>query len=362
MPSGRISPTSRASGDIDAFDAASQAVKAVRRAANADGRHLVDNARHLVKIASVPVEYRASMPSLIYGTAGSAVTRSGLRGGRFRRASSVSTQPASRRTWHDEPALGRALAMDPTTGAGTCDVAGTPVDPDGSRSGRPRRPQALPRLATGRGPGAIILHYFLANLGTTYVDAILLHSPLETYELTLRAWRVLEQFNREGFAKTLGVSNVNFQTFERLWNESTVKPGIVQNRFYNKTGYDREMRAFCRSHGVAYQGFWTITGNRNVVSGPVVAEIASRIPASRRSACTTGPSCSSVVVLDGTKSTITCAKTWACSSSSWTPRTSPRSTGRCRDVVFLCLCARRVSARLSVRNPPACRLAFRNPC
>ena len=35
----------------DAVDAASQAVLAVRRAANADGRHLVDNARHLVKIA-----------------------------------------------------------------------------------------------------------------------------------------------------------------------------------------------------------------------------------------------------------------------------------------------------------------------
>ena len=58
----------RASGAHDAVDAASQAVLAVRRAANADGRHLVDNARHLVKI-SVPVEYRTSMPSLVYGTA-----------------------------------------------------------------------------------------------------------------------------------------------------------------------------------------------------------------------------------------------------------------------------------------------------
>ena len=57
----------RASGAHDAVDAASQAVVAVRRAANADGRHLVDNARHLVSIASE--EYRASMPPLVYGTA-----------------------------------------------------------------------------------------------------------------------------------------------------------------------------------------------------------------------------------------------------------------------------------------------------
>ena len=116
----------------------------------------------------------------------------------------------------------------------------------------------------------------LANLGTTYVDALLLHSPLETYELTLRAWRVLEEFHAAGSARTLGVSNVAFQTFERLWNESTVKPGIVQNRFYNRT-VTTAIWAFCQHNSVAYQGFWTITGNRNVVSGPVVAEIASRL-------------------------------------------------------------------------------------
>ena len=143
----------------------------------------------------------------------------------------------------------------------------------------------------------------LANLGTTYVDALLLHSPLETYELTLRAWRVLEKFHAAGSVRTLGVSNVAFPTFERLFNESTVKPGIVQNRFYNRTGYDREMRAFCRSHGVAYQGFWTITGNRNVVSGPVVAEIASRLGKPPVSVYYRALVQLGVVVLDGTKST-----------------------------------------------------------
>ena len=143
----------------------------------------------------------------------------------------------------------------------------------------------------------------LANLGTTYVDALLLHSPLETYELTLRAWRVLEEFHAAGSARTLGVSNVNFQTFERLWNESTVKPGIVQNRFYNRSGYDRDLRAFCQHNSVAYQGFWTITGNRNVVSGPVVAEIASRLGKPPVSVYYRALIQLGLVVLDGTKST-----------------------------------------------------------
>ena len=71
-----ITNLARASGANDAVDAASQAVLAVRRAANADGRHLVDNARHLVKI-SVPEESRASMPSLVYGTAWKGDERAG---------------------------------------------------------------------------------------------------------------------------------------------------------------------------------------------------------------------------------------------------------------------------------------------
>ena len=294
----------RKSGDIDAFNAlsaASQAVKAVRSAANADGRHLVDNARHLVKIASVPVEYRASMPSLIYGTAWKRDDTERL----ARRALSagfVGFDTACQPKHYDEPALGRALAMDPdlwnlrSRERLWIQTKFTPVGGHDDRKPyhvwQPVEDQVRSSFTTS-----------LANLGTTYVDAILLHSPLETYELTLRAWRVLEQFNREGFAKTLGVSNVNFQTFERLWNESTVKPGIVQNRFYNKTGYDREMRAFCRSHGVAYQGFWTITGNRNVVSGPVVADIASRLGKPPVSVYYRALMQLGVVVLDGTKST-----------------------------------------------------------
>ena len=287
----------RKSGDIDAYNAlsaASQAVKAVQSAANADGRHLVDNARHLVKIASVPVEYRASMPSLIYGTAWKRDDTERL----ARRALSagfVGFDTACQPKHYDEPALGRALAGVSRERL-WIQTKFTPVGGHDERKPyhvwQPVEDQVRTSFAKSR-----------ENLGTFYVDAFLLHSPLETYELTLRAWRVLEQFHREGFAKTLGVSNVNFPTFERLFNDSAVKPGIVQNRFYNQTGYDRDLRAFCRSHGVAYQGFWTITGNRNVVSGPVVAEIASRLGKPPVSVYYRALMQLGVVVLDGTKST-----------------------------------------------------------
>jgi diketogulonate reductase-like aldo/keto reductase len=283
----------RASGAHDAVDAASQAVKAVRSAANADGRHLVDNARHLVKIGSVPVEYRASMPSLVYGTAWKREDTERL-ARRALAAGFVGFDTACQPKHYDEPALGRAL-MATSRERLWIQTKFTPVGGHDDRKPyhvwQPVEDQVRASFSTS-----------LANLGTTYVDALLLHSPLETYEMTLRAWRVLEEFHAAGSVRTLGVSNVNFPTFERLWNESTVKPGIVQNRFYNKTGYDRDLRAFCRSHGVAYQGFWTITGNRNVVSGSVVAEIASRLGKPPVSVYYRALMQLGVVVLDGTKS------------------------------------------------------------
>ena len=234
------------------------------------------------------------MPSLVYGTAWKRdeterLARQALASG------FVGFDTACQPKHYDEPALGRAL-MAVSRERLWIQTKFTPVGGHDDRRPyhvwQPVEDQVRSSFSTS-----------LANLGTTYVDALLLHSPLETYELTLRAWRVLEQFNREGFAKTLGVSNVNFQTFERLWNESTVKPGIVQNRFYNRSGYDRDLRAFCQHNSVAYQGFWTLTGNRNVVSGPVVAEIASRLGKPPVSVYYRALMQLGVVVLDGTKST-----------------------------------------------------------
>jgi diketogulonate reductase-like aldo/keto reductase len=51
---------------------------------------------------------------------------------------------------------------------------------------------------------------------------------------------------------------------------------VVQNRFYRETGYDRELRAFCRRHGVAYQSFWTLTANPHLLAHREVVALARR--------------------------------------------------------------------------------------
>ncbi|CUF79964.1 aldo-keto reductase, putative [Bodo saltans] len=71
----------------------------------------------------------------------------------------------------------------------------------------------------------------LKNLQTSYIDSIVLHSPLPTLELTVRAWKVLEEFVDQGIIHQLGVSNeYNASRFQQLYEAVRVKPKALQNR------------------------------------------------------------------------------------------------------------------------------------
>ena len=106
----------------------------------------------------------------------------------------------------------------------------------------------------------------LRNLRTTYVDCLVLHSPLPSHGETMRAWRAMERHVQSGEARALGVSNIyDPGALAKLHEEAEIKPSVVQNRFYPDTRHDGEVRQFCRSKGMAYQSFWTLTGNKRIV-------------------------------------------------------------------------------------------------
>jgi diketogulonate reductase-like aldo/keto reductase len=77
--------------------------------------------------------------------------------------------------------------------------------------------------------------------------------------------------------RQLGISNCyQLEQLEALYDSARFKPAVVQNRFYADTGYDREIRAFCRQHGIIYQSFWTLTANPQVLAHRTLRELASR--------------------------------------------------------------------------------------
>jgi diketogulonate reductase-like aldo/keto reductase len=51
---------------------------------------------------------------------------------------------------------------------------------------------------------------------------------------------------------------------------------VVQNRLYADTGYDREIRAYCKKQRILYQSFWTLTANPRVLAHATIAALAKK--------------------------------------------------------------------------------------
>lgn len=117
----------------------------------------------------------------------------------------------------------------------------------------------------------------LTNLQTTYLDCLVLHSPLANPQQTLEVWQAMEKLANSGGVKQLGISNCyDVETLEALYRSAEIKPVIVQNRFYTNTGYDRSIRAFCKENGIIYQSFWTLTANPHVLADYSVQSMATK--------------------------------------------------------------------------------------
>lgn len=116
------------------------------------------------------------------------------------------------------------------------------------------------------------------NLGTDYLDSWVLHSPLGTHAETMEVWRAMEEIYRHSGAKQLGISNCyDLKKMQQLYKDATVKPSVLQNRFYSHTGFDIELRKWSKEHGIVYQSFWTLTANPDLLQSSVVMGIASAL-------------------------------------------------------------------------------------
>lgn len=115
------------------------------------------------------------------------------------------------------------------------------------------------------------------NLQTEYVDSLVLHSPMVPHALLMKVWNAMEKIEKTGGARQLGISNCyHTEVMRSLYADANVKPAVVQNRFYQETGYDANLRHWCSNHGVIYQSFWTLTANPHILSSNTVRTIAKK--------------------------------------------------------------------------------------
>ena len=141
------------------------------------------------------------------------------------------------------------------------------------------------------------------NLQTEYVDSLVLHSPMAPHALLMKAWNAMEKIQKTGGARQLGISNCyDPEVFRALYADATVKPAVLQNRFYQDTGYDVDLRHWCSNYGVIYQGFWTLTANPQILASNTVRSIAQKYKKTEAQIFFRYLSQSGIVPLTGTSS------------------------------------------------------------
>ncbi|MCJ1325822.1 hypothetical protein MMC10_002485 [Thelotrema lepadinum] len=132
-----------------------------------------------------------------------------------------------------------------------------------------------------------------------YIDCLILHSPLATLEKTLQAWEAMASFVPEK-VRSLGISNASLPVLRALWSQTAIPPYVVQNRFHKVTGYDEDIRVFCREKGIIYQSFWTLTANPKLLRSAPVEEVSQAVGVGKELALYALVSDLDIVVLNGT--------------------------------------------------------------
>jgi 2,5-diketo-D-gluconate reductase A len=117
----------------------------------------------------------------------------------------------------------------------------------------------------------------LAALGTDYVDLFLIHWPLPTrYDGDyVSTWQTLIEFQRDGRARSIGVSNFQVAHLGRLAQETPVVPAVNQIEVHPYFG-NEQVRAYGETHGIVTEA-WSPLAQGGVLKDDVITEIAEKV-------------------------------------------------------------------------------------
>jgi 2,5-diketo-D-gluconate reductase A len=114
----------------------------------------------------------------------------------------------------------------------------------------------------------------LSELGVDFVDLFLIHWPLPTlYDGDfVSTWKTLEEFQRQGRARSIGVSNFQVAHLERLAAETETVPAVNQIELHPYL-VNEPVRGYGEEHGIATEA-WSPIAQGAVLGDPVIARIA----------------------------------------------------------------------------------------
>ncbi len=117
----------------------------------------------------------------------------------------------------------------------------------------------------------------LAALGFDYVDLFLIHWPLPTlYDGDfVSTWKTLEEFKKDGRARSIGVSNFQIHHLEELARDTETVPAVNQIEVHPYFAND-ELRAYGIDHTIVTEA-WSPIAQGAVLGDPVVTQIAQKV-------------------------------------------------------------------------------------
>jgi 2,5-diketo-D-gluconate reductase A len=112
----------------------------------------------------------------------------------------------------------------------------------------------------------------LKRLDLDYVDLYLIHQPLGDY---YSSWRAMQEVNREGLAKAIGVANFYPDRLVDLIDHNEITPAVNQietHPFFQRTAD----QALMREHGVQIESWGPFAeGKNNIFSDPTLSAIGA---------------------------------------------------------------------------------------
>ena len=125
----------------------------------------------------------------------------------------------------------------------------------------------------------------LKNLGTSYIDLMLIHAPKPWEELfggsektyyaeNLAVWKAMEEAVAAGQLRAIGVSNFEIGDLQNLIDHAKIKPAVNQIRVH--IGHTpAEVISYCKENGIVVMAF-SPNATGKLLGHPVVAEIAAK--------------------------------------------------------------------------------------
>jgi 2,5-diketo-D-gluconate reductase A len=111
-------------------------------------------------------------------------------------------------------------------------------------------------------------------LGFDYIDLFLIHWPLPTrYDGDyVSTWQAMEEFYRDGRARSIGVSNFQPHHLRRLHSECEIPPAVDQIEVHPYFTQE-DLRAFCAEHQITVEA-WSPIAQGEVLDDPEIVSIA----------------------------------------------------------------------------------------